>query len=230
MPHKVKAKGQRSKRRRSNFNKLKIKILNLSWRNLSPGSKMIQNTFPDSTNLNISRGVFRTQSKIYDRAFLWNKLTDSSRYLFLQEKLHLRFSTGYKYISEKYHVKDISAYVNLCCTSCIIGLLIIRSIFAIINLLERNQLIRTCKIYHPKSNKTSVKLQINYTNVSFHHSAVGVSHILIKFYSRFFATSLLTFTCSKSALKHYKKVWNMLKVNSKNIRITSLMSFWCFYC
>ena len=30
-----------------------------------------------------------------------------------------------------------------------------------------------------------------------------------------------------------KKVWNMFKVNNKNIRMTSLMSltsFWCFYC
>ena len=27
-----------------------------------------------------------------------------------------------------------------------------------------------------------------------------------------------------------KKVWKMFKVNNKNTRTTSLMSWWCFYC
>ena len=31
----------------------------------------------------------------------------------------------------------------------------------------------------------------------------------------------LTFTCSNSTIEHYKKVWNMFKVNNKNTRMTS---------
>ena len=27
-----------------------------------------------------------------------------------------------------------------------------------------------------------------------------------------------------------KKMWNMFKVNNKNIRTTSVTSFWCFFC
>ena len=38
--------------------------------------------------------------------------------------------------------------------------------------------------------------------------------------------SQLTFTFSK---KHYKRVWNIFKVNNKNTRMTSMTSFWCFY-
>ena len=43
-------------------------------------------------------------------------------------------------------------------------------------------------------------------------------------------TSQLTFTCSKSTMETLEKVWHMFRVNNKNIRTTSLTSFWCVYC
>ena len=30
--------------------------------------------------------------------------------------------------------------------------------------------------------------------------------------------------------KHWKKLWNIFKVNIKDIRTTSMTSFWCLYC
>ena len=33
----------------------------------------------------------------------------------------------------------------------------------------------------------------------------------------------------KSTIETLRKVWNMFKGNNKNIRTTSMMSFWCFY-
>ena len=38
------------------------------------------------------------------------------------------------------------------------------------------------------------------------------------------SSSQITFTCSNSTKKHFKKVWNMFKVNN-NVTL-----FWCFYC
>ena len=34
----------------------------------------------------------------------------------------------------------------------------------------------------------------------------------------------------KSKIEKWKKVWNILKANNKNIRTRSLTSFWCLYC
>ena len=41
--------------------------------------------------------------------------------------------------------------------------------------------------------------------------------------------SQLIIICSKSTRKTLEKVWNMFKVNNKNTRTASLMSFWWFY-
>ena len=38
----------------------------------------------------------------------------------------------------------------------------------------------------------------------------------------------LTFTCLKSTIETLEKVWNMLKINNKNIRTMSVSSFWFF--
>ena len=37
------------------------------------------------------------------------------------------------------------------------------------------------------------------------------------------------FTCSKPTKETLEKKWNMLKVNNKNTRTKSLMSFWCLH-
>ena len=40
-----------------------------------------------------------------------------------------------------------------------------------------------------------------------------------------------TFNCSKSIIKiHYKKMWNMFKINNKDTTTTLMTSLWCLYC
>ena len=39
----------------------------------------------------------------------------------------------------------------------------------------------------------------------------------------------LTFNCSKSTIKRWKKVCNMFKLNNEDIRTMSMTSFWCFF-
>ena len=43
-------------------------------------------------------------------------------------------------------------------------------------------------------------------------------------------TTQKTFTFSRSTTEAIEKVWNMLKVNNKDTRATSLTLFWCLYC
>ena len=64
------------------------------------------------------------------------------------------------------------------------------------------------------------------------HSGVFIITKLHVYGYRFDKTSLrltqLTFTCSKSTIKIFKKVQNMFKVNNRNTRTTPLTSFWRF--
>ena len=39
----------------------------------------------------------------------------------------------------------------------------------------------------------------------------------------------LTSTCSKSAIETQDKLWNLFKVNKKDIWTTTMMSFWCLF-
>ena len=64
------------------------------------------------------------------------------------------------------------------------------------------------------------------------HSGVFIIAKLHVYGYRFDKASLrltqLTFTCSKSTIKIFKKVQNMFKVNNRNTRTTPLTSFWRF--
>ena len=125
---------------------------------------------------------------------------------------------GFKNISEKYPVKEISTYANTCCTSCIISLFNTRYNLAKTNLLERNQFtwvqtaksdvqpfsVESQKTIIPKVIKQAQNCKLIILMYLFPFICRYVAH-LNKFYSRFFATSPPTFTFWKSAIETIEK-------------------------
>ena len=98
---------------------------------------------------------------------------------------------GFKNISEKYPVKEISTYANTCCTSCIISLFNTRYNLAKTNLLERNQFtwvqtaksdvqpfsVESQKTIIPKVIKQAQNCKLIILIYLLPHSFVGMSHI-----------------------------------------------------
>ena len=72
---------------------------------------------------------------------------------------------------------------------------------------------RICEFWQNYQQKT---LSVRFGEVVFSFLVVKMKVVLIQLNLFFLKITQLTFTCSKSIIETLKKVWNMLKVNSKN--------------
>ena len=100
---------------------------------------------------------------------------------------------------------------------------------------KKNPLMLTHQLFSTLSHTNFQLLYLSYYTIITPHICNGYTKFGCKksftiIFNRVSVVTRLTFTCSKSATETLEKCVNMFKVNNKSTRITSMKSFWYFYC